>query len=245
MSFACLLLQGTRTLIPSDLFNTWKLVVTESSSGPSALSFRRIQEHSDPSLLEDLKHLQLRFPNGEIKNRYLQLIPPTSPERAIEWAESRRCVIEVIQQLFQQNVEPENILLSLSHTKSGALSIGTVRTQNIERIGVDVELSTRKISPQAAKSFLSGYEETFAHILSPLQYWMIKEASYKANPRCEETIIADYQVYPTSEEVKLSKYPNLAFRYKVLEHYEFSLAFAYLKQITSEGFSPSAKAEYS
>ncbi len=85
-------------------------------------------------------------------------------------------------------------LWSLSHTRGAclAISIDQNSTKKIERIGVDFERKDRKTSLAARKRVVSPAEESFD--LEFLDYWVLKEAAFKANPRSAESILTQYQL---------------------------------------------------
>lgn len=212
------------------LSEIWKTFVGSSS----AVSFRTFTPDDNPDLTgitQKLKALGALFAEPELKQRYFELSPSSLPRRVQEWAESRLCLIDVIEKLMKQGAKPSEILLSISHTAQATLAVASLRSAELTGIGVDLESSDRKISPRAAASFQFAEEKPWMSALTSLHFWVIKEACYKANPKNKDTIIADYRITEYDALRKTGKVSNLkdlssTFFFQWLIHDKLALAFA-------------------
>ncbi len=121
----------------------------------------------------------------ELKSKMECPIRFASVEREKEWAESRRALNRLEQRKKIKSI-------SISHSNGQVLTVGIHDDQRIERIGVDLEASGRLISKSVAMRFIQPEEREF--LLSALDFWVIKEACFKADPGNQGKIISEYTV---------------------------------------------------
>jgi phosphopantetheinyl transferase (holo-ACP synthase) len=161
-----------------------------SSQGVS--SFRKVLHEVDDELLFKLQALSKLFPQEGMWNRYFSGPEKRHSHKTVEWAESRRCLVEVIHMLSRRGSQPSEVLVSLSHTQNASVAIATLKTSGIIGIGVDIESSSRKVSARALNAFASSSEQDMN--LTPVQIWAIKEACFKANAFEPNTMVSQYSI---------------------------------------------------
>ncbi len=201
----------------------------------SALSLRFIQTSSDSQITQKIQALSSIYPPQDPRHRYFQKPHFLSPHKEKEWSQSRLSIFQVFQCLQSQGVQPLDILLSLSHNQEQTIAIAAQQSPRLVGIGVDLERSDRKISSKAARSFLSLQEREKTPPLSPLHYWIIKEACYKANPDSQGTFMSHYCIHHidlSSLEGKayLIQNPKMIFRFKIAQIDKTLFAFAMLEK---------------
>jgi hypothetical protein len=122
------------------------------------------------------------------KLKFSKIIDPT---RKNEWSESRRCHWLLERFRFK----------SLSHSKADGKSDSAHivlawglndPSEMVQGVGIDVELRSRAISDATSERFSSADERRLG--ITGLELWTAKEASFKANPKNEGTIVAQYQI---------------------------------------------------
>lgn len=101
------------------------------------------------------------------------------------------------------------IFTSISHTENIVLAVGLGRSPGSEPvlgIGVDLERRTRAISQAVYERLVSFAERDFEKKdLGALDFWVIKEACFKANPLNRGTVISYYQVTQWDPRTKSGK----------------------------------------
>ncbi len=103
----------------------------------------------------------------------------------------RLCEEEIRTALVSTGIPPEWIQTSLTHSAGCVLAIG-YGGQHVLRVGVDLESAIRKVKAGIMDRVVSPQERGFK--LEFLDYWVIKEACYKANPDSAGTVVSDYQI---------------------------------------------------
>ena len=93
----------------------------------------------------------------------------------------------------------EVMLQSLSHAKlrggAAVIALGVVaKDGKIRRVGVDLERADRPVSDRVADRFIAEQERKWLKngILQPLDFWVLKEAAFKATPSNEGAMMPDY-----------------------------------------------------
>jgi len=100
------------------------------------------------------------------------------------------CVQKIVSSLQVGQTE-KLISTSLSHSKGFILAVG-VDQDAVLGIGIDLEKRSRDINESVRSRILSPREKELG--LSFLQCWTAKEASFKANPQNQSTLVTDYEV---------------------------------------------------
>ena len=194
------------------------------ASSPAALSIRPVRNRADERLLEDLERLRRFFGAGAIHDRYLRLLAAeASEQRQVQWAESRRSVIEVLDSLISQGASREQIRLSLSHTADATLAVGVGDGTSI---GVDIE-GPRTISQKALERFSEPGERALE--ISPVQLWAVKEACFKSDPENEQTFVSQYRIlrFEGSERLRGKVVrADRRFQFRVVHFQNWDIAFA-------------------
>ncbi len=203
--------------------------------GRTQVSTRKIENPADSELIEKLNYYRSLLSIEDPLSRFLKPHNNASDSRSLEWAESRRCVVDVLDGLQKNGVQLSNALISLSHTPGTAIVVGAEKMQNRIGIGVDLEISSRAISPRTAKAFVFPEDQRCSPHLSALQIWVIKEACYKANPMNQSTVISDYLISQSDgiDHGKLvcSKSPETEFYFRLAETENLLIAFAYAQSM--------------
>ncbi|MEK6706220.1 MAG: 4'-phosphopantetheinyl transferase superfamily protein [Bdellovibrionota bacterium] len=117
--------------------------------------------------------------------------------------EARACREEVTLQLRRSvKNEPAEIFLSLSHTirrltggvRDGlAVAIGyAASSAAVKAIGVDMEYQSRNVHPSILNRIAGAHERHAG--LKVLEYWVAKEACFKATPMNHGLLLSDYSV---------------------------------------------------
>lgn len=125
-----------------------------------------------------------------------QIFSATKNEKRREqWVNSRLCEAQLKEALLEDSLV---IFTSISHTEDVILAVGLSATGKSERaigVGVDLERRTRAMSQAVYHRVVSQEEQIFekAH-LGALDFWVIKEACFKANPLNQGTVIPQYRV---------------------------------------------------
>lgn len=142
---------------------------------------------SIPSRLSDAQLSQL---SPEERN---QLMSFKAPERQVEWA-SGRIALSRVKAAF---TKPSSLLTSLSHTSQlYALALG-MTSDSLEGVGVDLESDTREIHPRFVDRLIHQREREFD--LHLIDFWVIKEACFKADQRNSGHFLSEYEVVSYSE----------------------------------------------
>ncbi len=141
---------------------------------------------------------------------------------------SRQLKQDVRAELLRQGAEPKWVKTSLSHTHSanfhGILVIGSDHS-----VGVDLEHTERKVHPRVGPRITHPNEEKFG--LQVLEYWVMKEAAFKATPQNAETYLPQYvlmQWDPLTQEGDIQLLPRgTSCRVKLLTIGLWTVAFAH------------------
>lgn len=155
------------------------------SSGLSAIA----REEADEALLQQVPE--------DARAEYARM---KSNSQRRQWAEARRCELEVESRLLAEQGTPEKPLLSVTHAARGeetrVVVVGVGAVAGACGVGVDLEFSGRALrNPESLrKSLVTPDEESRVPFLSVLELWVIKEACFKANSENSNTIIADYRI---------------------------------------------------
>ena len=157
-------------------------------AGRLAVSFRKIEHEADDRVLSRLTPAQL--------DRYNRL---KAGFRRLQWSESRRSEQALMELLGKSD---GRIFTSISHSGLSektetdqyvlAAGLGTGHARIVAGIGVDIEKADRKVDGSMDVILIAPEERK--HGLSLLDFWVIKEACFKANPRNEKTALPQYVV---------------------------------------------------
>ncbi len=154
-------------------------------------------------------------------------LPRASLGRQKEWFTSRRLEAEIREDLAQKgSVDSDSIFTSVSHTRY-CDEIWTCVVGAGIRVGVDLEVASRVVDPHIARRVISPTETHWK--LSLLEFWVVKESIFKANPTNTGTFLSQYTVTSWNEvtregEVKLSEVHGL---FKLIQIGPWQIAFAY------------------
>lgn len=204
----------------SRLQESWSSFV----GGLTSLSVRPVEMDVDDALMARL--------TADDKRRL-----PTfgSDYRRKEWAEGRRCLLNVCDELIIKGAEPERVLTSLTHSQSWVISIGyapdpgSYVAEPPIKIGVDMEISSRPIHASVAHRLIHPDEKDLN--LALIQHWAIKEACYKAHPDSLGTIVPQYIIrsYAAISGQGEAIWPSSGrkFRFQVVDNQGWTIAFAF------------------
>jgi len=204
---------------------------------PGALVFKKIEQDIDQDLIARIGELG---PRG---------VPPRkfgSPERRMEWAEGRRCLLSLRDLLGEQGADLNKIRSSLSHSDDSVVAVAcapieveakvaaegeseTLLNPLPLKVGVDLEPANRTFHHGVPERIMQAEEAKFD--LEFLGFWVIKEACYKANPESRGTVMAHYFVDQFDAETRLGvakceSHPQYDFRFKVVCDAGFWVAMA-------------------
>lgn len=126
------------------------------------------------------------------------------PIRRYQWILARACENRLKKELLSEEPCSTSIYHSVSHSKDALLIAGLSLETNsyclsqvpgtLLGVGVDLEKVDRNISPAVHHRVTSVRERALMTSLSALEFWVIKEACFKANPLNHGTTIPQYQV---------------------------------------------------
>jgi phosphopantetheinyl transferase (holo-ACP synthase) len=181
-----------------ELSKIWK----EFAPGPAELILKKNLEPSDAGLILRLEEKVKQFSQNP---KLISLLTP--PEnmneiRAVQWAESRRSLLAILDK-FKGDFK-----LSISHCQSHSVVLAC-QGDNLSGVGVDIENARREVTKGAALKFYSPEEANLN--LSPLEVWVVKEACYKADTSRRGTVVTQYQVVsfdPKSSEGEVALRSN-------------------------------------
>jgi hypothetical protein len=115
---------------------------------------------------------------------------------------SQKLKSEVQECLILQGQNRNEILTSISHTwaegKNWVIAVGSSR-----RVGVDIEWAQRRMHPKVASWIISKEEKKQS--LTPLAYWVMKEAAFKANPNNQGTVLSQYSLVSWDEKESMGQ----------------------------------------
>ena len=152
--------------------------------------------------------------------------------RRMEWAEARRCLLDVRARLLEPGAG--TIRMSLSHTQGIAIGVwlrlDPADETTVLAVGVDIESSSREMSPKVIQRVASPAEMRHARV-EPIELWVIKEACYKANPASQDTVLSHYEIRTISRKtgrgtVVCSTAPDLVFMFAFVSDAGWTAAFA-------------------
>lgn len=117
-----------------------------------------------------------------------------SQSRRIEWAEGQRCELEI-----REKWRGARVLTSLAHSVSWVLGVGMLDSScQWSGVGVDFERTSRLVHPRLSEFILEDNEKKFP--LTPLDFWIIKEACFKSHfPQSEGSHLRQYQIQSFDE----------------------------------------------
>jgi|GEM_PF-6408763 len=166
-----------------------------------------------------------------------------NPTRRHQWILARVCE----NQLKKEFLSQEPCLTSVSHSENALLAVGLLLESNslcisktldsVLGIGVDLEKFNRTLSPAVQDRVISVRERALKTSLSALEFWVIKEACYKANPLNQGTTISQYQLLAFDSadcEGEVGYFQNgiespkkdITFRYRIFSQDQWVVAFA-------------------
>jgi len=182
-------------LIDSPDQMTIKIAETEAFLGdcwakfaqsPSSLKMRQVSCDVDNELRDRLSKQQLNI-----------LTTISAGKRRVEWAEGRRCMLDVVTSLNEQAnevgdpIKKSLVHTSISHTQAHAISIGLMGSC-YSGVGVDLESASRKVSSKVIDRVTVENERAFP--LSALDIWVIKESCFKADHGISSLSLLDYRL---------------------------------------------------
>lgn len=198
---------------PSDSIHNSETMVAEletkwaqawlNFAGPgSALSLRAAPVAADAGLggySETVRELSSQLSPGlsdDQREVFKNLQQNGHPTRLVEWLLARQAEKNVLQRVKEEGYR------SLSHTQSShrilALALGAERTSPLKfsGVGVDLEFSSRAISEGVVKKLVHDSERTWLSSgdLQALDFWILKEAAFKAIPQNQGAVISSFQV---------------------------------------------------
>lgn len=145
--------------------------------------------------------------------------------------EGRLRLARVREVLISRGVRPESVRSSLSHSKGVVLAVGCASTRYL-KVGVDLERSDRVVGDAVADRVIQPDERRFG--LRPLEYWVLKEAAYKAHPRPDGTVVSQYVLKNWNPETRTGEIRNskdaTVLHVKLAERDGWTVAFAALPQ---------------
>lgn len=110
------------------------------------------------------------------------------PNRQLQWALARWGERQIGADLKGP------VLLSTTHTEEIVFVVGlTPKKTIVLGVGVDLEKSDRAMSQRVAQRLIHPEEGIWTD-LRPLDFWVIKEACFKANPRNQGTTLGQYRI---------------------------------------------------
>lgn len=205
------------------LERAWLALTYPTVSGASAVAIRSVTADADPALLAELTRQ-----DRERAERF------GSAGRRREWAEGRRCELEVKRRLMAVGADMERVATSISHGHGLALAVGVAPVGPGDRgflgVGVDIEPKERRYHPAAAERVIARAERAFP--LGFLDFWVIKEACFKAGAPTPGKTVTQYEVQSYDElsaEGVASRRASggvEACRFRVLESGGWKIAFA-------------------
>jgi len=137
----------------------------------------------------------------------------------------------------------ERLATALTEQKGGTTNVFTTTTHNSELVvvvgwvnpshapiylGVDVEKIDRPVTERAFNRLMSSEKEReYLRLLNPIDFWVIKEACFKANPKNQGSFVSEYEVKTVLEasggESEMVDYKGSVERLFDKSQYEFYL----------------------
>lgn len=125
----------------------------------------------------------------------------SEPRRQAEWLTARRCERNVLMKLRATNTpfDFSQVRTSVSHTTLGegagiVICAGILSPLVNAGIGVDLESRDRKIDCRVRSRLLQDSESIFENELGLLEFWVIKEACFKAMSGNQEMTLPQFGI---------------------------------------------------
>lgn len=159
---------------------------------------REVSSGTDKKLEHDLAQSASLFEKADIlKTRYHQW----PQKRQWQWSEARRAEVEVERKLG----EGQNFF-SVSHTEDIVVVVGAhfsaQSNLSLRGVGVDIELSSRHLDEKTMERVVSLDERVHGRNLSGVDFWVLKEAAFKATPRDLQLVISQYKLVQWNDKLQ-------------------------------------------
>ena len=123
------------------------------------------------------------------ENARLERLPEGA--RREEWLAARRAERELRVALSAASQPGESPWISISHTCGHVLAVGGV-SPGLRGLGVDLEATSREVTLCVRDRITEESERLFP--LTPMEWWVAKEAAFKANPTNAGTWMGQYRI---------------------------------------------------
>ncbi|MEK6578550.1 MAG: 4'-phosphopantetheinyl transferase superfamily protein [Bdellovibrionota bacterium] len=140
--------------------------------------------------------------------------------RAFETARSAEAKSAISQRLRDLGIATP--LVSFSHSshdgKLGIIGVGVGSESEVAGIGVDLEAPGRQLSPELAQRLIHESEAKFDSI-SPLGFWVIKEAAFKSLPKNTGALVSQFVVEKFNQKSRIGEMitGRASFRFQLIE----------------------------
>lgn len=208
----------------NELQSEWNIFL-QTLTGASFV--REIQKGIDESLLLELK-----------KSRHYSFkaekIRKMTEHREKEWAEARRGELEM-EKTFSEltGTSDFEMLSSVSHTKNIVVGVSCVlsKESGFQGIGVDIEDSSRKLEDEVVKRFMNSSDLVKYNDLRAIDFWVLKEAAFKATPKDMQLVVTSYDLTRWSEKTKTGVMQSKSARcdVKLLKSGQYSIGLSYFR----------------
>ncbi len=223
----------TYDILESELNHGWKSFLGILSCQTAV---REIRKGIDDDLMKALEK------SSFFKSRVENISPnykkwPKS--REMEWAEARRAEVSM-EENFLKLTRAEGLVMlsSISHTDNPLPLVVAVSsllpielTGAFQGVGIDIESAQRVLKPEVIDRFLDPEERRHDLTLAPLDYWVMKEAAFKATPRDLQMVVTKYKLQNWNTELRegimVSK--NVKCPVKLIESSGFKLGLSYYR----------------
>jgi len=208
-----------------------------------ALFLKKNENGIDSNLQQSLKSVKEKFGYSPWI-ALLDLPSAKNQERLVEFAESRRCLLEGLNKLegSKKNAShahgTKNVFhLSLSHTTTHSAALVVLDNQSeFLGVGLDIELKNREIKPDVKAKFTFKSEEKLD--LSALELWTIKEASFKANSASSGGSLFQYQIREYNSKTLEGKtarddFPNQLTAFEMQSHENLLITVASARAVST------------
>jgi hypothetical protein len=132
---------------------------------------------------------------------------------------------QILEELLNLGVPGDSRFTSTSHS-SDRERISILVCGSERGIGVDLEKKNRPVAPAVLDRITSARERRFN--LDALEFWVAKEASFKANPLNKETLLPNYEIVEWDRSYRTGRVESpgaaIAFRLVVLGEWLLALA---------------------
>ncbi|MBK9294562.1 MAG: 4'-phosphopantetheinyl transferase superfamily protein [Oligoflexia bacterium] len=161
-------------------------------------------------------------------------IPSMSEERQMQWAEARRGELEMEEYFIKTlNSTDFKLLSSISHTKDIVVGISCVANSNnnLQGIGIDIEDSSRKLEKQVIQRFIHSSQLVKYNNLKAIDFWVLKEAAFKATPRDLQLVVTSYDLTKWDEKLQIGvmQSKNAQCEVKLLKINQYSVGLSYFR----------------